>query len=99
MFSNNMTVNHNTSFMPGGLITMFDNYPKMVGLDFKNNIADMGTYGVSGTGTVGGTLATLNTWWTNWTFTHSAIGIIGEDWNNPPGNFFPSNHSAVDFVN
>jgi hypothetical protein len=43
MFSNNMTVNHNTSFMLGGLITMFENHPKMVGLDFKINIADMGT--------------------------------------------------------
>lgn len=51
----------------------------MVGLDFTNNIADMGTYGVSGTGTVGDTLATLNTWWTNWTFTHNAIAIIGEE--------------------
>ena len=63
--------------------------------DFRDNLLSNGGYGFTGTGTNTGT-ATLNAYYTNYTFTQNAI--IGGSGTYPANNFFPSNNAAIGFV-
>jgi len=100
---NNVTVRHNTGLIlsigAGGAGA--SGISEMLGVkadqfDFRDNLLSNGGYGFTGTGTNAGT-ATLNAYYTNYTFTQNAI--IGGSGTYPANNFFPSNNTAVGFAN
>ena len=99
---NNVTVRHNTGLIlsigaggagNSGMSEMFG--VKADQFDFRDNLLSNGGYGFIGTGTNAGT-ATLNAYYTNYTFTQNAI--IGGSGTYPANNFFPSNNAAIAFV-
>jgi hypothetical protein len=109
----NVTVNHVTAFpsTTGGHLmevgnTKYTTNP-MYGFVFTNNMVAAGTYPVWSTGGAtncaynlqGNPLNLLNNCFTSYTFTNNAI-IAPDGYTSwPSGNFFPTDPSAVDFVN
>ena len=95
-----LTIDHNTGFITGvGSLAVAQNSPLSNEFAFTNNLVSYGTYGFTGTGTAEGT-ATLNAWFTNWTFTSNAIiGDPNKTSVYPSGNYFPATIAAVGFVN
>ena len=89
-------IDHNTAFSAGPM-GFCENFTKADTFYFENNIVDNGSYGFSGTSTGEG-VSTLNTYFTDWTFTNNAI-IGGTSGPYPSGNFFPIDTAAVDFAN
>jgi len=91
-----LIINHNTAFSAGPM-GFSENYTKADTFYFENNIVTNGSYGFSGTSTGEG-LSTLNTYYTDWTFTNNAI-IGGTAGPYPTGNYFPADTISVGFVN
>ena len=94
-----VTIRHNTAFTSSSgnsALGVAENTPKADQFDFRDNLVSNGVYGFFGTGTGAGTTS-LDTWFTNYTFTKNAI--IGGSGTYPAGNFFPTNIAAVGFVN
>jgi hypothetical protein len=98
------TITHNTlintALPPAHLVSdvaMVQSTPKVNNFVFVNNLATPTSYGFFGSGVGEGTRA-LNTYFTNWTFSKNVLVGKGAS-GYPPGNFFPSNITAVDFVN
>ena len=89
----NITINHNTSFQSGYLMT-FTGDPSN-GLIFTNNIVENG-YGPSGDGH--NYMAAFNTFLTNYTWTSNVI-TGGNSGNYPMGNSYPASDANVGFVN
>jgi len=89
-------IDHNTAFSAGPM-GFSENFTKADTFYFENNIVTNGSYGFSGTSTGEG-LSTLNTYYTDWTFSNNAI-IGGTSGPYPSGNFFPADTVAVGFVN
>jgi len=92
-----VTIDHNTAFDLNAFLFANGTSPQTHNFTFTNNIVAKGTYGLIGTATVDG-LSTLNTFFINWTFTANAV-IGASSGVYPPGNFFPTNAQAVQFVN
>jgi len=99
---NNVTVRHNTGLIlsvgsgGAGATAMSEMFGvKADQFDFRDNLLSNGGYGFIGTGTNAGT-ATLNAYYTNYTFTQNAI--IGGSGTYPANNFFPNNNAAIGFV-
>jgi len=95
-----VTIRHNTTFNTGGAYFMTESSPKADQFVFQDNITTFGDYGFLGTGTNEG-LPTLTAYYTNYTFTKNAIIAGGPYSDHYTGLncFFPSNVSAVNFVN
>ena len=93
----NVTIRNNTGIITtaAGATGFTESSPKADAFIFQNNLMSKGVYGWAGTGTGEGT-ATLDTYYTNYTFTYNAI--IGSSGTYPNGNFYPANVSAVGFV-
>jgi hypothetical protein len=91
-----LTIDHNTAFDLNAFLYANGTNPQTHNFTFTNNVVAKGTYGLIGTATADG-LSTLNTFFTNWTFT--AIAVIGDRAAvYPSGNFFPTNIQALQFV-
>ena len=97
---NDITIRHNTGLIlvAGGTTAFSENNPKTDQFDFRDNIFSSGSYGFTGTGSGTGT-TTLNTYYTNYTFTKNAIIGGGPASIYPANNLFPSNTATVGFVN
>jgi hypothetical protein len=97
---NNLTIRHNTALIlvSGGTTAFSENSPLANEFDFRDNIFSNGSSGFDGTGTSSGT-DTLNTYYTNYAFTHNAIIGGGPSGSYPANNFFPASTAAVGFVN
>jgi hypothetical protein len=97
---NYLTIRNNTAFSDGPMM-FAENVPKADFFTFANNIITFGNYGFTGTGTSEG-IATLTTWFNNYVYTKNAIiglqAAGGSTSNNPGGNYFPVDTSAVQFV-
>jgi hypothetical protein len=93
----NLVIDHNTLIQvpTGQNILMFANDPAS-GFQFKNNIAEHGKYGVSGSGKGTGTV-TLSHYAPGYVFLKNAL-IGGDAAKYPAGNFFPANRAAVGFI-
>jgi hypothetical protein len=93
-----VTIDHNTGFVKGtDSAAMFaESVPRADNFVFTNNIVENGQYGFRGTGSGDG-LATLNTHFSNWTFSRNAF-IGGTSTSHATGNFFPASTAAVGFV-
>ena len=97
-----VTVRHNTGIITvaGGTTSVTESYVNKVDrFDFNDNLVSVGSYGFIGAGTGPG-IATLTTFFTNYTFTKNAL--IGDDFGGglyPAGNFSPLTPAAVGFVN
>jgi hypothetical protein len=97
---------HNTAFFTGNTTTFGDTLDQGTAyLAIQDNIALYNTYGVSGSGTAGNALATLNSYCVNppdpggWVFTNDVIyRPAGAPSNFPSGNFFPTSWDNVAFV-
>lgn len=107
--SYDITINHNTGFLNTGSIKGLlgsidpandpsNPNPKVNGFTFTNNLVTSGTYGWKGSGMAEGA-ATLNAFFTNWTFTNNAIIGDSNPSYYPANNFFPATIDAVGFVN
>jgi Right handed beta helix region len=98
------TVTHNTvintALPPAHLVSdlaMAQSVSKINNFVFTNNLSTLTSYGFFGSGVGEGT-RTLNTFFSNWTFSRNVL--VGKAAGNyPAGNFFPANLAAVDFVN
>ena len=91
-----LTIDHNTGFGTG-TFAFTESNPPSDQVDITNNIVTRGAYGFTGSGTGEGN-ATLSKYYTNWIFSNNAI--IGAKTNGYPlGNYFPTDTSAVGFVN
>lgn len=95
----NITIRHNTGLITvaGGTTAFTENNPVADQFDFRDNIFSNGSSGFDGSGTGSGT-DTLNTYYTNNTFTKNAIIGGGPSSDYPANNFFPANTTAVVFV-
>jgi hypothetical protein len=91
-----VTIDHNTGFATGNILSTDSTQGLNVGLVFTNNIVAHNAYGVIGTGTGIG-LATLTRWWTSFVFEKNVI-VGGQASNYPLGNYFINSFSDVGFV-
>src|SRR5262249_52296574 len=91
-----VTIDHNTGFGAGNLLTTEAGSELNKGLVFTRNIAPHNTYGVIGTGTGVGTAA-LNRYFTSYVFQKNVI-VGGQASNYPPGNYFVSSFNEVGFI-
>jgi hypothetical protein len=91
-----ITIDHNTGFATGNILTADSNKENNKALVFTNNIAPHNTYGVIGTGTGVGT-ASLNRWFTPYVFMNNVI-VGGQATNYPPGNHFVKSFKEVGFT-
>jgi hypothetical protein len=103
---------HNTGFASGTMVSVDKNSGSTIytkpGFVFTDNIAAHNTYGVFGPGTSGLDQATISSYFPSVVFTKNVImgqrsSTDTRDWsanyNNYPGNFFPTTWSAVGFAN
>lgn len=94
----NLTIRHNTGILTsGGLSGWSENSPVADLFDERDNVWSNGSAGFSGTGTGEGN-ATLNTYYTNYTYTGNVQIASINTGNYPAGNFFPANNAAVGFT-
>src|SRR5262245_32597914 len=91
-----VTIDHNTGFATGNIMSTDSTQGLNVGLVFTNNIMAHNAYGVIGTGTGVG-LSTLSRWWKSYVFKKNVI-VGGQASNYPPDNYFISSFSEVGFV-
>src|SRR5215831_10308788 len=91
-----ITIDHNTGFASGNILSTDSTQGLNVGLVFTNNIVAHNAYGVLGTDTGIG-LSTLNRWWKSYVFKKNVI-VGGKASNYPPDNYFISSFSEVGFV-
>jgi hypothetical protein len=91
-----VTIDHNTGFATGNIMSTDSTQGLNVGLVFTNNIVPHNDYGVIGTGTAVG-LPTLTKWWTTFVFEKNVI-VGGQAANYPLGNYFINSFSEVGFV-
>jgi hypothetical protein len=91
-----VTIDHNTGFATGNILTTETANILNKALVFTNNIAPHNTYGVVGTGSPFGT-ASLDRNFTGYVFQKNVI-IGGQASNYPSGNFFVSSFTQVGFV-
>jgi hypothetical protein len=91
-----VTIDHNTGFATGNIITAEAPRGLNVGLVFTNNIVAHNAYGVIGTDTGIG-LPTLTRWWTSFVFEKNVI-VGGQSSNYPLGNYFINSFGEVEFV-
>jgi hypothetical protein len=97
-----LIIDHNTAFITSTYewtaLGSIDELPVTDRFTFSNNLASHGGVGFFGGGVGEGTAA-LTTFFTNWSFTKNAI--IGPDVSSqyPTNNYFPTNATAVGFVN
>lgn len=90
-----ISMNHNT-FYTSGTIAVVESSPKADYCDFINNIFIATSYGFIGSGTGEGT-ATLNTYFTNYTYAKNAM--VGRNCvSYPADNYCPATVAAVGFV-
>jgi hypothetical protein len=96
----NLTIRHNTGIITiaGGTTAFSEHSPRADQFDFRDNIFSNGSSGFDGSGSDSGT-DTLNTYYTNYAFANNAIIGGGPANAYPASNFFPSNNTAVGFVN
>src|SRR5215469_8532168 len=98
----NYTIDHNTiidsATTPNSTVALADsNRGKISNFVFTNNLSTHTGYGFFGSGVGEGTPA-LNDYFTNWTFSRNVF-IAGPAGDYPVGNFFPTDPTAVRFVN
>ena len=107
----NVSIVHNTGFAPNQTLSVGDDTnvnPKMVNFTFNNNMMNAGLYPVWSTGGSNNCAISdkpstvLSACFSGWFFTNNALIAIPNNspqatW--PSGNFFPSNATAVQFVN
>jgi hypothetical protein len=91
-----VTIDHNTGFATGNILSTDSTQGLNVGLVFTNNIVAHNSYGVIGTGTGIG-LPTLTRWWTSFVFEKNVI-VGGQASDYPLGNYFINSFSEVGFV-
>ena len=91
-----VTIDHNTGFATGNIMSTESTHGSNVGLVFTNNIVAHNAYGVIGTGTGVG-LPTLSRWWESYTFKKNVI-VGGRARDYPPDNYFINSFSNVGFV-
>jgi len=91
-----VTIDHNTGFATGNIMSTDSTQGLNVGLAFTNNIVAHNAYGVIGTDTGIG-LSTLNRWWRSYVFKKNVI-VGGKASNYPPDNYFVNSFSEVGFV-
>lgn len=96
-----ITISHNTAFENGSVMTCAGNRDNPIPhFLFVNNLQPHGVWGITGSGTRPG-VETVLSYFTDSAFTHNVIfdlpfKISPPDY--PPGNFFPSDLNAVQFV-
>lgn len=107
----NVSIVHNTGFAPDQTLSVGDDTnvnPKMVNFTFNNNMMNAGLYPVWSTGGSNNCAISdkpstvLPTCFSGWFFTNNALIAVPNNspqssW--PSGNFFPTNTTAVQFVN
>jgi hypothetical protein len=91
-----VTIDHNTGFATGNIMSTDSTQGLNVGLTFTNNIVAHNAYGVIGTDTGVG-LSTLRRWWKSYVFKKNVI-VGGQASNYPPDNYFINSFSEVGFV-
>jgi hypothetical protein len=91
-----VTIDHNTGFATGNIMSTEATQGLNMELVFTNNIVAHNAYGVIGTDTGIG-LATLTRWWTSFVFEKNVI-VGGQASNYPLGNYFINSFSEVGFV-
>jgi len=91
-----ITIDHNTGFANGNILTAESSKENNKALVFTNNIVTHNAYGVIGTGTGVGT-ASLNRWFTSYVFKNNVI-VGGEASNYPSGNHFVKSFKDVGFT-
>jgi hypothetical protein len=91
-----VTIDHNTGFATGNILTTESAQGLNVALVFTNNIVAHNAYGVIGTDTGIG-LLTLNRWWKSYVFKKNVI-VGGQASNYPADNYFINSFGEVGFV-
>ena len=91
-----ITIDHNTGFATGNIITTESGKELNKELVFTNNIVPHNAYGVIGTDTGIGT-ATLNRWFSSYVFEKNVI-VGGRASSYPPSNYFINSFSEVGFT-
>jgi hypothetical protein len=91
-----VTIDHNTGFATGNIMSTDSTQGLNLGLVFTNNIVAHNAYGVIGTDTGIG-LSTLKRWWKSYVFKKNVI-VGGQASNYPPDNYFINSFSEVGFV-
>ena len=91
-----VTIDHNTGFATGNILSTDSTQGLNVGLVFTNNVVAHNAYGVIGTDTGVG-LPTLSRWWKSYVFKKNVI-VGGQASNYPPDNYFINSFSEVGFV-
>jgi hypothetical protein len=91
-----VTIDHNTGFANGNIMSTDSTQGLNVALVFTNNIVAHNAYGVIGTDTGIG-MPTLTRWWKSYIFKKNVI-VGGRGSNYPPDNYFISSFNEVGFV-
>jgi hypothetical protein len=91
-----ITIDHNTGFASGNILTADSNKDVNKALVFTNNIAPHNAYGVIGSGTGPGT-ASLSRWFNPYIFKNNVI-VGGQASSYPPGNHFVRSFNDVKFT-
>ncbi|NOT47876.1 MAG: hypothetical protein HOP17_09040 [Acidobacteria bacterium] len=91
-----VSIEHNTGFVTTSVL-FAENNPRSDQFTFLNNLTTYGMFGVAGTGTGPGT-ATLNAYFSNWSFLKNVLIGGGSAASYPAGNFFPADLGSVGFV-
>jgi hypothetical protein len=91
-----VTIDHNTGFATGNIMSTDSTQGLNVGLVFTNNIVAHNAYGVIGADTGVG-LSTLSRWWKSYVFKKNVI-VGGQASNYPPDNYFINSFREVGFV-
>src|SRR5215510_13538723 len=91
-----VTIDHNTGFATGNILTTDSTQGLNVGLVFTNNVVAHNAYGVIGTDTGIG-LSTLRRWWKSYVFKKNVV-VGGQASNYPADNYFINSFSEVGFV-
>jgi hypothetical protein len=91
-----VTIDHNTGFATGNILSTDSTQGLNVGLTFTNNIVAHNAYGVIGSDTGVG-LSTLRRWWKSYVFKKNVI-VGGQASNYPPDNYFINSFSEVGFM-
>jgi hypothetical protein len=91
-----VTIDHNTGFATGNILSTDSTQGLNVGLVFTNNIVAHNSYGVIGSDTGIG-LSTLSRWWKSYVFKKNVI-VGGQASNYPPDNYFINSFREVGFV-
>jgi hypothetical protein len=91
-----VTIDHNTGFATGNILSTDSTQGLNVGLVFTNNIVAHNAYGVIGSDTGIG-LSTLSRWWKSYVFKKNVI-VGGQASNYPPDNYFINSFREIGFV-